>query len=176
MKLLQATPKTRPNISKREYLALLILLLFTAGLNLFNLSENGYGNTYYAAAVKSMLTSWRNFIYLSFDPAGFVSVDKPPLGLWIQASSAKLFGFSGFSLMLPQALAGAISVAVLYFLINKVWGRLAGFIAAILLAISPINVVSNRSNILESLVVVALLLATWSILQAIERKSLARAV
>ncbi len=172
MSLLQSSVKIRPKIPIREFLALIVLLLCTTGLNLFALAENGYGNTYYAAAVKSMLTSWRNFIYLSFDPVGFVSVDKPPVGLWIQAASAKLLGFSGFSLMLPQVLAGVASVGLLYFLVRKVWGGLAGFMAAALLATSPINLVSNRSNILESLVVLSLLLASWAIFQAIEGKSL----
>ena len=71
-------------------------------LNLFHLGYEGYGITYYAAAVKNMLTSWHNFFFVSFD-SGFVSVDKPPLGLWIQAASAYLFGFRGLSLLLPQA-------------------------------------------------------------------------
>jgi 4-amino-4-deoxy-L-arabinose transferase-like glycosyltransferase len=60
-----------------------------------------------------MLTSWSNFFFVSFD-AGFVSLDKPPLGLWVQAASAWLFGFNGLALLLPQAIAGVLSVAVLY--------------------------------------------------------------
>jgi hypothetical protein len=34
---------------------------------------------------RSMASSWHNFLYASFDPAGFVSDDKPPLALWIYA-------------------------------------------------------------------------------------------
>jgi hypothetical protein len=44
------------------------------------LLEEGYANTYYAAGVKSMLTSWHNFFFVSFDSGGFVSLDKPPPG------------------------------------------------------------------------------------------------
>ncbi len=83
----------------------------SAFLNLFRLPGEGYANTYYFAAVKNMLTSWSNFFFVSFD-AGFVSVDKPPLGLWIQAANAWLFGFSGLSLLLPQAIAGVLPVAL----------------------------------------------------------------
>ena len=82
--------------------ALGAILMLSTFLNLFHLGYEGYGITYYAAAVKNMLTSWHNFFFVSFD-SGFVSVDKPPLGLWIQAASAYLFGFRGLSLLLPQA-------------------------------------------------------------------------
>ena len=46
--------------------------------------------------------SWHNFFFVSFDPGGLVTVDKPPLALWVQAASAKLFGFSPLSLLLPR--------------------------------------------------------------------------
>jgi hypothetical protein len=85
-------------------LVLAAVLGVSAFLNLFWLPSEGYANTYYAAGVKNMLTSWHNFFFVSFD-AGFVSVDKPPLGLWIQAASAWLFGFSGLSLLLPGGAA-----------------------------------------------------------------------
>src|SRR3954470_700254 len=98
-------------------LALAAVLILSAFLNLFRLTSLGYRNTYYAAAVKDMLTSWHNFFFVSFD-AGFVSVDQPPLGLWIQAASTELFGFHEWSLLLPQALAGVLSVALLYRLVS----------------------------------------------------------
>ena len=70
-----------------RHAALGAVLLVAAALNLWGLDREGYANTYYAA-VKSMHTSWHNFFYLSFDSGGFVSVDKAPLGLWVQAASA----------------------------------------------------------------------------------------
>ena len=90
-------------------LLLSALLALSAFLDLSRLRSEGYGNIYYAATVKDMLASWHNFFFVSFD-AGFVSVDKPPLGFWIQAASAYLFGFHGWSILLPQALAGVLSV------------------------------------------------------------------
>src|ERR1041384_8364583 len=98
----------------REHGPLLAVLCLSALLNFWNLSANGYGNAYYAAAVRSMTESWHNFFFASFDPGGFITVDKPPAGLWVQAASAKVFGFSGTSLLLPEALAGVASVLVLY--------------------------------------------------------------
>src|SRR5947209_16753395 len=95
-------------------IALAGIALLSALLNLVQLDREGYANTYYAAAVKSMLTSWHNVYFLSFDSGGFVAVDKPPLGLWIQAASAKIFGFSGLSILMPQAIAGMLCVLLLY--------------------------------------------------------------
>src|SRR6476661_4684158 len=74
-----------------------------------------------AAALRSMTQSWHNFFFASFDPAGFITVDKPPVGLWVQAASAKLLGFSGFSILLPEALTGVASVFVLYLAVSRVF-------------------------------------------------------
>ncbi|HZC18538.1 MAG TPA: hypothetical protein VE225_02415, partial [Rubrobacteraceae bacterium] len=48
-------------------LPLAAVLILSAFLNLFRLTSVGYRNTYYAAAVKDMLTSWHNFFFVSFD-------------------------------------------------------------------------------------------------------------
>src|SRR5919202_3382502 len=148
-------------------LALTAVLVLSAFLNLFRLTNEGYGNPFYAAAVKDMLTSWHNFFFVSFD-AGFVSVDKPPLGLWIQAASAELFGFHGWSLLLPQALAGVLSVALLYHLVSRTFGPVAGLVAALVLAVTPIAVAVDRTNLLDSLLVLTVLVAAWAVLYAAE--------
>ncbi|MFN8541176.1 MAG: glycosyltransferase family 39 protein [Thermomicrobiales bacterium] len=143
-------------------LGLTAVLLLSAALNLIGLNKEGYANTYYAAAVKSMLTNWHNFFFASFDSAGFVSVDKPPLGLWIQAISARIFGFNAMSLLLPQALAGIAAVGLLYWLIRRTWGPVAGLVAALALAVTPITVTTDRNNTQDSLLILALLLAVWA--------------
>src|SRR5262249_18192812 len=117
-------------------------------------------------------TSWHNFFYVAFDSGGFVSVDKPPLGLWVQAVSARIFGFSGWSILLPQALAGVASVALLYWLVRRVWGPVAGLVAAAALAATPIGVVANRNNTSDSVLILALLGAAWAVSIAAERGSL----
>lgn len=140
-------------------------------LNFFRLNQvglHGYGNIYYAAAVKSMLHSWHNFFYVAFDPTGILAVDKPPVGLWLQATSARVFGFHGLSLLLPQALAGVAAVLLLYHLVQRDFGRWAGVIAAFVLAVTPISVVTNRNNTQDSLLVFVLLLAAWTTLRAKE--------
>jgi 4-amino-4-deoxy-L-arabinose transferase-like glycosyltransferase len=151
-----------------QRLALVGILLLAVFLHFYQLEQEGYANLYYAAAVKSMLTGWDNFFFNAFDPAGFVTVDKPPLGLWVQTASAALFGFNGFSLLLPQALAGVISVLLLYHLVKRTFGPTAGLIAALALTVTPISVAANRNNTQDSLLVLLLLLAAWAVLRATE--------
>src|SRR5919202_3018574 len=152
-------------------LALAAILILSAFLNLFWLPSEGYANTYYAAAVKNMLTSWHNFFFVSYD-VGFVSVDKPPLGLWLQAASAWLFGFSGLSILLPQAIAGILSVGLLYHLVRRAFGPVAALLAALALAVTPISVAVQRNNVMDALLILALLLAAWAFVVAAERGSL----
>jgi 4-amino-4-deoxy-L-arabinose transferase-like glycosyltransferase len=160
----------KPKKSKAilQHLAWFIPLLVAIALNFSQLNQEGYANTYYAAGVKSMLTNWHNFFFVSFDSGGFVSLDKPPLGFWIQAASAKLFGFNGWSILLPEALAGVLAVVVLYHLVARIFGRYAGLFAALTLALMPITVVTDRNNTIDSLLVLTLLLATWAITLAAE--------
>ncbi|MFL0196719.1 glycosyltransferase family 39 protein [Clostridium sp. WILCCON 0269] len=153
----------------RETVGVSLILILSAVLNLANLSIEGYGNTFYAAGVKSMMMNFKNFFFASFDPAGFVTIDKPPLGFWIQTISAKIFGFSGWSIILPQALAGVISVAIIYHLVKRSFGISAGLIAALCLAVTPISVAAARNNTIDNLLVLPLLLACWAALIAAEK-------
>ena len=158
----------RGSVLSWHQVALGLILLIAALLNLLWLDQEGYSNDYYASAVRSMLQNWHNFFFVSFDPGGFVTIDKPPLGFWIETASAKIFGFSGVSMILPQALAGVLSVAVLYHLVTRAFGSAAGLIAALALAVTPISIVGNRSNNIDSMLVLVVLLAAWAVLKATE--------
>jgi 4-amino-4-deoxy-L-arabinose transferase-like glycosyltransferase len=141
--------------------ALAGVLALAAFLDFFRLSRNGYANEYYAAAVRSMLRSWHNFFFVSFDPGGLVSVDKPPLALWLEAASARLFGYSGFAILLPEALAGVVAVWITYLLVARWLGRVAGLLAALALAVSPVSVAVNRDNNPDALLALLLVLAVY---------------
>ncbi|HST06352.1 MAG TPA: glycosyltransferase family 39 protein, partial [Chloroflexia bacterium] len=147
---------------------LALILVLAAWLNIWEISKNGYGNTYYAVAVQSMLRDWHNFFFAAYDAGGFITVDKPALGLWIQTASAWLFGFNGFSLVLPEVLAGLGTVAIIYHLARKYFGSVAGLTAALAMAITPIAVAIFRSNNLDALLTFALTLAAWAMLRAAE--------
>jgi 4-amino-4-deoxy-L-arabinose transferase-like glycosyltransferase len=150
-----------------ERLALTGILALAAVLYLWGLDRNGFGNAFYAAAVRSMTQNWHNFFYGAFDPGGFITVDKPPLSFWVQAASVKAFGFTSWSLLVPQALEGVASVYVLYRVVKAQAGSLAGLIAALALTLSPITVAINRDNNPDPTMVLMLLLAAWAVQSAI---------
>ena len=169
----------RTNATDRQHtsplwykLILGVIVALASFLDFFRLTEGGYSNLYYAAGISSMANNWHNFLYASFDPGGFVTIDKPPLAFWIQVASVKLFGFSPFSTLLPQALAGVLSVALLAHLVRRTAGPLAGLLAGAMLAITPISVVTNRNLTMDSLLVLTSLLAAWCILTAASTQKL----
>ncbi|MBO0689663.1 MAG: glycosyltransferase family 39 protein, partial [Candidatus Dormibacteraeota bacterium] len=156
----------RRRSSLLPHLALAAVTVLAGVLDFWAL--RGYGNDYYAAAVRSMLQSWHNLFYASFDPAGFVSVDKPPVAFWIETLSAKVFGFSGLSVLAPSAVAGAVSVLVLGRTVMRTWGTASGLVAALVLALTPVALVVNRSNNPDGILVLELVLAAWAGTRALE--------
>ena len=148
-----------------ETACLAAVLALAAVLRSWNMDSNGFGTEYYAAGVRSMLQGRRLLFYNAFDPAGVLSLDKPPVAFWIQAFFAWVLGFSSWSIHLPQILAGVASVAILYRLVRETFGTAAALIAALLLAINPISVAIDRSNNTDSWLVLFLLLAAWAALR-----------
>src|SRR5262245_46536511 len=93
-----------------RYAGLALVVALAVAVRFANLDAIGQSNTYYTAAVKAMLQSWHNFFFVAAEPGGSVSVDKPPVGIWLQAISAYFLGVNGFAVVLPQLLAGVGSV------------------------------------------------------------------
>jgi 4-amino-4-deoxy-L-arabinose transferase-like glycosyltransferase len=151
-----------------HHAALAAILALSALLNTHRLAQNGYANTFYAAGVKSMLHSWHDFLFVSFDPGGLVTIDKPPLAVWVQAASAQLFGFSPLSLLLPEAIISTIAVAVLYRVLARRLGTAAGLAGALTLAVFPSFVAVSRDNGVDPLLILLMILACGAALNAIE--------
>ncbi len=148
-------------------LALIGITLISIFMNFYRLGANGY-SSYYAAAVRSMMDNWHNFFFAAYDPGGFVSIDKPPVGFWLEVISAKIFGFNTVSILLPSALAGVLSVLLLYHLVRRHFGVVAGLLSALALAVSPISVVTNRNITIDSVLALTLLLGAWTVMRAAE--------
>lgn len=144
------------------------LLTLTGVLNLWALGQNGWANTYYSAAVRSMSSSWHNFLFASLDPSGVMTVDKPPLALWVQALSARVFGYHPLSLLVPQALMGVASVALTYDLVRRRFGRVGGFVGGLALALTPMTVAISRHNNPDALLVLCCVAALWCAVRALE--------
>jgi len=158
---------------KRCFDPFLILIAFlSAFFNIFNIWKDQYANAYYTAAVTSMLQSWHNFFYASFDPGGYITVDKPPIAFWAQTAFAYIFGVHGWSVILPQALAGVGSVLLMYFMVKPTFGKTAARFASLIMACTPIAVAVSRTNNIDSLLVFTLLLSTWMLFRGIRNQKL----
>ena len=148
---------------------LVLLIALSSALYLWGLARNGYANRYYSAAVRSMASNWHAFLYESFDPHGVMTVDKPPLALWIQTLSVRVFGFSPWSLLVPSALMGVATVWLVYDLTRRPFGRLAGFVAGLALVVTPITVAIARHNNPDALLVLCCAAALWCVVRGLER-------
>jgi 4-amino-4-deoxy-L-arabinose transferase-like glycosyltransferase len=137
------------------------VLLLLAGISAFLYAwrASGYLEIYYAAAVRSMSMSWHNFLYAAFDPIGSVSTDKLPGAFWVQALSVRLFGLHDWAIALPQIVEGALTVLVLYRVVRRLAGPIAGIAAAAVLVAAPANVTLDRGNISDTLMILLVVLA-----------------
>lgn len=156
--------------TRRFYPEFWLLLAAATLLYVWGLSKNGYANTYYSAAVKAMTQSWSNFFYGSFDSAGVMIVDKPPAALWVQAMSARVFGFSSLSMLVPQALMGAATVGFTYAMTRRVFGRVAATVAGLALLATPIAVAMSRHNNPDALLTLTAAGALWAFVVALQTK------
>ncbi|MGH3296839.1 MAG: ArnT family glycosyltransferase, partial [Trebonia sp.] len=149
--------------------ALLGLLAVTALLYLWDLSRNGYANDFYAAAVQAGTRSWKAFFFGSFDSSSFITVDKTPASLWVDELSGRLFGFSSWSLLAPQAVEGVLSVLLLFAAVRRWFGPEAGLISGAVLALTPAAALIFRFNNPDSLLVLLMTAAGYCVQRAIER-------
>jgi hypothetical protein len=148
--------------------ALLGLLAAAAFVYLYKLTASGYSNPYYASAVKSASVSLKAWFFGSLDPGSFITVDKPPLSIWLMGLSARAFGFSSFSLLLPQALCTLATVGLLFTTVRRAFGPVAGVLAAAMLVLSPVTLALARVDMPDPLLVLLLVASGWATLRAVE--------
>lgn len=147
------------------------LLGLTAILYLWGLSASGWANAFYSAAAQAGADNWTAFLFGSSDMANSITVDKPPASIWVMAASVKLFGLSSWSLLIPQALMGVGTVAVLYLAVRRWYGPIAGLIAATAMAFTPVAVLLFRFNNPDALLVLLLVAAAYATVRATEAAS-----
>jgi 4-amino-4-deoxy-L-arabinose transferase-like glycosyltransferase len=148
--------------------AFLGLLALTALLYLWNLSANGWANAFYSAAVQAGASNWEAFLYGSSDAGNSITVDKPPASLWVMALSVRVFGLSSFSILLPEAIMGVLTVALVYAIVRRHFSPQAGLIAGAATALTPVATLMFRFNNPDALLVLLVTLATYLTLRGIE--------
>lgn len=150
--------------------AQLVVLLVGSGLIFaWGLDASGFANTYYSAAAMAGSESWKAMLFGSLDPANAITIDKPPLALWPMALSVRTFGMSSWSLLLPQAVEGVASVALLYACVRRGTGAAApALLAGAVFALTPVAVVVFRYNNPDAMLTLLLLGAAYATLRALE--------
>ncbi|MFI5783716.1 ArnT family glycosyltransferase [Nocardia sp. NPDC051570] len=148
--------------------SLLALLIGTAVLYLWGLSASGWANDFYAAAVQAGTQSWKALLFGSLDSGNAITVDKPPAAIWVMALSGRLFGFGSWSLLVPQALMGVASAALLYGAVKRWSGHGAGLLAGAILALTPVAALMFRFDNPDALLVLLLVAAAYCVVRATE--------
>ena len=150
-----------------EWAAVAAITLGASTLRLLYLSRVS-PDPFYDAAVRSMSLSWHNFFFGAFEPGGSVSIDKPPIDLWLQVVSVKLLGFNSTTLKLPEVLAGIAAVPLLFVTVRRMWSPAAGLAAATALAVLPVAVITSRSDTMDAVMMLTLVLALLALVRAAE--------
>ncbi|MBW8804969.1 MAG: glycosyltransferase family 39 protein [Catenulisporales bacterium] len=159
--------------------SLLALLVAAAVLYLWDLSASRWANSFYAAAAQAGTKSWKAMLFGSLDAGNSITVDKPPAALWAMAISGRIFGFSSWSMLLPQALMGVATCGVVYMAVKRVLTRSrgaalgagAGLLAASALAVTPVAVLMFKFNNPDALLTLLLTLAVYAVVRAQENGS-----
>jgi len=147
------------------------LLGVTAVLYLWGLGSLGWANDYYAAAVQAGTQSWKALLFGSLDSGNAITVDKPPAALWVMALAGRLFGFNTWSMLVPQALMGVGSVALLVAAVRRTSGYGAGLLAGAALALTPVAALMFRFNNPDALLVLLLTAAAYFMIRALDGAS-----
>ncbi len=154
---------------RRERIFVVLLLAGSALVFLWNLDVSGYANAYYAAAAQAGAESWKAMFFGSLDPASAITVDKPPLALWPLALSVRGFGLSPWSILVPQALEGVASVALLHACVRRATGAAApALLAGLAFTLTPVAALVFRYDNPDALLVLLLVGAAYATLRAIE--------
>ncbi len=142
------------------------VLVLAAFVYVFNLTVSGYANTFYSMAAQAGAQDWAAWLWGSLDSSNFITVDKPPLATMALGLSVRVFGLSSWSILLPEALFGVATIAVLYAIVRRYAGPVAATIAALVATLTPAAVLIFRYNNPDALLTLLLVLAAWAFMRA----------
>lgn len=161
-------PATPATSQRWEWLALAALLIGTAAAYMWGLGASGWANSFYSAAVQAGSVSWKAFFFGSSDAANSITVDKPPMSLWLMSLSVRIFGLNSWAMLIPQALLGVTSVALLHATVKRRFGAAAGLVAGLVLAVTPVAALMFRFNNPDALLALLMIASVWAVLRAVE--------
>ena len=150
-------------------MGLVALLVATAVLYLWDITINGMGNQFYAAAAQAGSTNWEALLFGSLDPHNFITVDKPPVSQWVMGLSGQIFGFNSASMLVPQALMAVAAVALLYGAVARISGPRTGLLAGAVLALTPVAALMFRFNNPDAVMVLLMTAAAYCTVRAVQQ-------
>ncbi|MFD9302631.1 ArnT family glycosyltransferase [Streptomyces sp. NPDC060048] len=148
--------------------ALAGLLLATAVLMLWDLGSSGYANSFYSAAAQAGAESWKAFFFGSSDAGNSITVDKPPAALWPMMLSVRLFGLGSWQILVPQALMGVATTAVLHAAVRRQFGPAAALISGAVFALTPVAALMFRFNNPDALLALLMTVTVYCVLRALD--------
>lgn len=164
-----AAADSAPATSPRWELIGLVALLFGTGVAyIWGLGASGWANSFYSAAIQAGSVSWKAFFFGSSDAANSITVDKPPMSLWLMSLSVRIFGLNTWAMLVPQALLGVASVALLRATVKRRFGGAAGLLAGLVLAVTPVAALMFRFNNPDALLVLLMIASVWALLRGVE--------
>lgn len=158
----------RASSRRWEWIGLGALLVGTAVAYIWGLGASGWANSFYSAAIQAGSVSWKAFFFGSSDAANSITVDKPPMSLWLMSLSVRIFGLDSWAMLIPQALLGVGSVALLWATIRRQFGSAAGLLAGLTLAVTPVAALMFRFDNPDALLVLLMVAAVWASMRAVE--------
>ncbi len=132
-----------------------VALLYFVRLGFGSLWDNSEPN--YGEIVKELFRTgdWLT-LHFNYKP-WFI---HPPLWFWTAAASVALFGLNEFALRLPSALFGVFTAIAVYVAGRRLYGEIAGLVAALALGTSLEVIVLSRMAILDSMLLFFTTVAT----------------
>ncbi|MDI9894675.1 glycosyltransferase family 39 protein [Rhodococcus sp. IEGM 1381] len=163
-----AAPSAPVTSPRWEWVGLVALLLGTGVAYIWGLGASGWANSFYSAAIQAGSVSWKAFFFGSSDAANSITVDKPPMSLWLMSLSVRIFGLNSWAMLVPQALLGVASVALLRATVKRRFGGAAGLLAGLVLALTPVAALMFRFNNPDALLVLLMIASVWALLRGVE--------
>ncbi|HEY6647776.1 MAG TPA: glycosyltransferase family 39 protein [Mycobacterium sp.] len=154
-----------------HWVGLILLLVVTAVMYLWNIAINGMGNQFYAAAAQAGSKNWEALLFGSLDPHNFITVDKPPVSQWVMGLSGQIFGFNSASMLIPEALMAVASVALVYCAVTRISGPRTGLLAGAVLALTPVAALMFRFNNPDAVMVLLMTAAAYCTVRAVQQAS-----
>jgi len=145
-----------------KWIVLIAILAFVPTIGLVHLFD--WDEINFAESAREMMVTSDYFrVRVNYAPFW----EKPPLFFWLQSGSMHLFGINEFASRFPNAVAGIISILVLYFIGKKERNERFATIWSLLYLCALLPQVYFRSGIIDPIFNLFIFLSTYYLFKAL---------